>query len=179
MAAIPGELVAICTATGTMPVSCTCKECAGLCEKTPCQGTPSDILKLVLTGYGEFIEKVVYLGLNKGEYPIEMYQIKGFGYKNRCPFFENGLCKLHNLGLKPTEGRMVSCTNTPKEKMTPNIPVAGTWLASMNKVLIGEIERLLQPFPGSRSHMNMNEILKDDVKILRQREKQEKHPETL
>ncbi|MDR2002668.1 MAG: hypothetical protein LBQ74_06525 [Prevotella sp.] len=42
--------------------------------------------------------------LRKLPLPIPMVQI--IQAENGCVFFKDGLCELHNLGLKPTEGKL-------------------------------------------------------------------------
>lgn len=92
---------------GRMSVSCSCEQCRKMCERTPCMGTPHDILALIDAGY---IDQLCYtewaagivLGFTKTTIP--MIQIKY--YKGACVFYHDGKCDLHESGLKPTEGKL-------------------------------------------------------------------------
>lgn len=90
------------------PVVCRCKECRSQCESTPCIGTPLDIKRLVDNGYADRLV-VTYnasaMLLGQLDHPVKMIATDFRGGK--CPFFTAGrLCELHDLGLKPLEGRL-------------------------------------------------------------------------
>jgi hypothetical protein len=123
--------------------SCSCKACKGMCKKTPCLGTPSDILKIIEAGYKKEIASTYWAaGVVHGQGPIEMFQ--PFQNKNgRCVFLDcNDLCKLHDKGLKPIEGRLAS----HKQKGTPlAFFVARTWLFKRNDETILKIMQSLYP----------------------------------
>ncbi|MDR1718030.1 MAG: hypothetical protein LBS20_19510 [Prevotella sp.] len=96
----------ITSITGRRASECSCEECRNQC-RTPCLGTPDDILRLIEAGYADklaFTHWAVGMMLGKLPLPIPMVQI--LKTENGCVFFKNGLCELHNLGLKPTEGRL-------------------------------------------------------------------------
>lgn len=88
------------------PSECHCARCQQMCH-VPCLGTPEDIEKLVDAGYADRLRPTEWLvasliGLADG--PISMIQpevVNGW-----CTFYHNGLCELHDKGLKPTEGRL-------------------------------------------------------------------------
>jgi hypothetical protein len=71
--------------------------------------------------------------LKKIPYPIPMVQIeKG---PNGCVFWENGLCKLHNNGMKPTEGKLSHHTITLENyifELSLSWNVAKTWVDEKN-----------------------------------------------
>lgn len=93
---------------GKQPISCNCEKCRQMCQRTPCLGTPQDILAIIEAGY---VDKVCYTEWAAGMYlghitqPIEMVQIKskGKGKDGECVFFHEGKCDLHESGLKPAE----------------------------------------------------------------------------
>lgn len=92
--------------TGRKPVECKCQQCKMQCV-TPCLGTPEDIEKLIEAGYKDRLsvtEWAVGKLLGKIDYTISMVQ--AIQTDNGCTFFHDGLCELHSLGLKPTEGRL-------------------------------------------------------------------------
>ncbi len=90
---------------------CSCDICSSMCQ-APCCGTPDDMQKLIDAGYidrlmlddwpdGETLIKPALKG-HEGYYaPFETKTVDG------CTFWENGLCQLHALKLKPTVGRCV------------------------------------------------------------------------
>ena len=93
--------------TGRRPIECKCQKCKQQC-KTPCLGTPEDILRLIKAGYKERLAITHWwVGIARGklDFPVIMIQARQEenGY---CTFFRDGLCELHDLGLKPTEGRL-------------------------------------------------------------------------
>jgi hypothetical protein len=62
--------------------------------------------------------------------PIIMVQPNYDEDKGACTFFVNGLCQLHELGLKPTEGKLSHHNDQPvrnKNKILAWV-VAKTWL---------------------------------------------------
>lgn len=129
--------------TGRKPSACRCEACRNQC-RTPCLGTPDDILRLIEAGYGDKLAVTYWLvGMVLGRlaYPIVMVQAitTGDGW---CVFHHNGLCELHDLGLKPTEGRL-SHHSITKENYTFSkglaYNVAKEWLERDNFVAIKKI----------------------------------------
>lgn len=90
----------------SQPNSCSCEKCRNMCH-VPCLGTPEDIEKLVDAGYTSRLQPTEWLvgklvGLtNRSITMIQPRQERGW-----CTFYHNGLCELHDKGLKPTEGRL-------------------------------------------------------------------------
>jgi len=84
--------------SGMKPVSCKCSLCKEQC-KAPCIGTPEDMKAIVEAGYGDRIVLTNQFGK-----PIFMPQYDST--KKSCTFFTNGLCELHDKGLKPTVGKL-------------------------------------------------------------------------
>ena len=92
--------------TGRKLVECSCAKCQSQC-KVPCLGTPDDIQKLIRAGYVDKLRMTLWcvgVALGKSEQLIPMVQIEQTD--SGCVFFKNGLCELHDLGLKPTEGKL-------------------------------------------------------------------------
>ncbi len=93
--------------SGRKPTECRCERCRAQCH-TPCLGTPEDITKLINAGYqGRLSPTLWAVGMLLGltERPIKMIQanVEANGW---CTFYHDGLCELHDKGLKPTEGRL-------------------------------------------------------------------------
>jgi len=131
--------------TNSKPLSCKCQACKKQCETAPCLGTPEDIEKLIDAGYGSKIFATTWAsGIVLGiiDYPIEMYQAE-FVPRHGCIFFKDGLCQLHDLGLKPTEGKLshhaVKTINHPNKHLS--WAVAKEWLAPENAEIIKRIKQ--------------------------------------
>ena len=92
--------------SGRKPTACSCDRCKSQCH-TPCLGTPEDIEKLIDAGYRDRLAPTSWFaGMLMGviNRPIEMVQPKV--ENGWCTFYHDGLCELHDKGLKPTEGRL-------------------------------------------------------------------------
>lgn len=88
---------------------CTCDKCKNMC-KVPCIGTPKDIEAIIDAGYADRLKETMWMVgyLAVKEKPIAMIQpTEKDGW---CAFRQpGGLCELHDLGPKPTEGVLASC----------------------------------------------------------------------
>ena len=94
---------------------CTCNVCQDMCRR-PCWPTPEEAQAIIDKGFGErlmkdwwvnhpddiFILAPAYPGYEDMGAPENLMFVKG------CTFFKDGLCELHDLGLKPFEGRMAT-----------------------------------------------------------------------
>ena len=136
---------------GRHNVYCNCEKCKRMCQRTPCLGTPHDILALIEAGY---IDKVCYtewaagMILGHTRQPIPMVQLKSTGSKvdGCCICYHDGKCELHENGLKPTEGKLshheVSVRELQKE-YNLTYQVAIEWTKRENVSVINEIVRKL------------------------------------
>ena len=128
--------------TGRKPVQCKCKLCQQQCH-TPCLGTPQDISKLIDAGYADRLAWTDWAaGMMMGctDHIVGMVQAIKDG--DWCTFFHDGLCELHDKGLKPTEGRLshhsIRIDNwTPKKSISWN--VARLWEEPTNRETISNI----------------------------------------
>lgn len=130
--------------TGRRPSVCRCAACQAQC-RTPCLGTPQDILRLIHAGYRDRLSPTIWgvgLMLNKIPYAVPMIQARREG--SRCTFFHDGLCELHDAGLKPTEGKLSHHTITRENlKFGRSLSwnVAREWIDKRNDAVIAEIIR--------------------------------------
>ena len=93
--------------SGRKPSVCNCHRCKSQC-RTPCLGTPEDINKLIEAGYQDRLAPTLWAaGILMGltDRPIKMIQARQED-DGWCTFYHDGLCELHDKGLKPTEGRL-------------------------------------------------------------------------
>ena len=133
--------------TGRKPRECKCQKCKQQC-KTPCLGTPEDILRLIKAGYKERLAITHWwVGIARGklDFPVIMIQARQEenGY---CTFFRDGLCELHDLGLKPTEGRLSHHSITKENfKFGKSLSwnVAKEWMDMRNGEIVEEIIRYM------------------------------------
>lgn len=90
--------------------ACACERCRVMCEK-PCWGTPDEIQRLIDAGFGDRLaldywsgDETIYVlapalkGHEGQEAPWTNWSQDG------CTFWQDGLCQLHEMGLKPSEG---------------------------------------------------------------------------
>lgn len=129
------------TESGTTEHECACPKCENLCKRAPCLGTPADILRLINNGYTNALVLTEWLaGYMYNMPPLTMFQLRMT--HNGCIMFENGKCKLHALGLKPTEG-VLSNGHSPYSKpgcFPLTAVVAQTWndhaqIPTINKII--------------------------------------------
>lgn len=134
--------------TGKKPISCKCKQCQQQCRTCPCLGTPEDIERLIDAGHADKLAVTDwYVGQLAGAitYPIPMVQT--IQTDAGCIFFHNGLCELHDQGLKPTEGRLSHhSTQLEKFRFRNSIAwnVAKEWTNEQNADTIQRIMDKLQ-----------------------------------
>lgn len=94
--------------SGRKPTVCRCEKCKSQCH-TPCLGTPEDIYKLMDAGYADRLAVTEWwAGVLMGVCDIPVVMIQARQEDNGwCTFRrDDGLCELHDKGLKPTEGRL-------------------------------------------------------------------------
>jgi hypothetical protein len=134
--------------TGKRPVSCQCNACKQQCTQAPCLGTPDDIINIIKAGYGDRLAPTEWqTGMRMGiiDRPVIMLQAEYDNDKKACTFFTNGLCQLHDQGLKPTEGKLsdhnITITNLVFEKSL-SWAVAKEWLTITEDQLNQIIEKL-------------------------------------
>lgn len=138
----PASYYRIMNATGRKPTNCKCQKCKQQCH-TPCLGTPQDIERLIESGYADRLAVTVWgAGMIMGVINRPVYMVQAKAGEEWCTFFQNGLCELHDLGLKPTEGRLSSHAIKienfkPKKSISWN--VAKEWLDSKNKDVVMRI----------------------------------------
>ena len=137
----------IANQVGKQPISCNCEKCKQMCQRTPCLGTPHDILALINAGY---VDKVCYTEWAAGillghvDRPIPMVQLKSQNSKvdGCCICYHDGKCELHDKGLKPTEGRLSSHEAHVRElraEYNLSFQVALEWTKEENFGIIQEI----------------------------------------
>lgn len=131
--------------SGKKPTSCKCVACKQQCLRAPCLGTPEDIEKLIDAGHGKNIKETVWAaGIMMGvtNQLVDMYQAELT--PTGCVFLKDGLCSLHDNGLKPTEGKLSHHTQVPVVA-SKNLTwmIAREWLDEKNSEIINRIKNKL------------------------------------
>lgn len=86
---------------------CSCDTCKKLCTIAPCQGTADEMAAIQAAGFGDKLMAGFYMDLDTFEGPFRIVAIER--NDSGCPFHtSDGLCALHDLGLKPSEGRLAN-----------------------------------------------------------------------
>lgn len=92
--------------SGKKPMPCKCQQCKLQCS-TPCLGTPSDIQAIMDAGYADRLTECDWaVGRLSGLCTADIAIVAPRMENGACTFFRDGLCELHGLGLKPTEGKL-------------------------------------------------------------------------
>lgn len=111
------------------PNSCACCSCQQICRNCPCVGTPEDIAKIIAAGEHAKIVPTFYAPLSLLAVGVKPRNILApLMTPSGCVFLDKaGLCTLHDRGLKPTEGKLASCKNTPQEALEITLTVLDSW----------------------------------------------------
>ena len=96
---------------------CNCPTCIEMCRRFPCWGTPEDIKKIVEAGFADCLSldcvpSSEYSGVSVFILYPAITGFEGrkaeFAHRGVCTFLtKDNKCRLHTLGLKPTEGRVM------------------------------------------------------------------------
>lgn len=128
--------------TNRRPTQCSCEICREMCH-TACLGTPQDILRLIDAGYADRLSYAEWaVGLIHGIMTKTIPMVQAEERNGWCTFYLNGLCELHDKGLKPTEGRLAHHQTCPEDfDPDKNITfiVAREWQRADNLETIKEI----------------------------------------
>lgn len=120
--------------TGMKPVSCKCNLCKSQCA-APCLGTPEDMLNIIAAGYEKRVVAVKIEG-------VEILKPLFDAEKKACTFFLDGLCELHDSGLKPTVGKL-SHHSTSLEKFNPKKSIHRFVMDEWRKLTKEKLEDLI------------------------------------
>lgn len=128
--------------SGMKPSFCKCEKCKSQCH-APCLGTPEDMFKIIGAGY----EKRVGARIIEGtEVITPLYDPD----KKACTFFTNGLCELHDSGLKPTVGKL-SHHSTTLENFNPKKSVQRFVLDEWKNITQQQIQTFIEKYVRTRN----------------------------
>lgn len=122
--------------TGFKPTNCKCELCKSQCQH-PCKGTPDDIANLIIKGYRKRLMAIEQNGTLIITPLLD-------NEKECCTFFNDGLCELHDKGLKPTEGKLSHHTTDLKtfhKKKSVGLAVLKEWRdPAVTQVLLNRLK---------------------------------------
>ena len=141
------DVIAYAESMGYKEHACSCDKCKECCVNCPCLGTPDDILRILESGRKGIIHTGWAVGLIYGliDHLIEMYQPTMMDDGIGCVYrMADGLCELHNNGLKPVEGSLSEC-KPQKSTLKDSIAyaVAMTWEHPDNEQVINKIKSII------------------------------------
>lgn len=129
--------------TGKKPTQCKCKQCQQQCRTCPCLGTPANIERLIDAGYAVKLAITDwFVGQLFGSIQFPIPMVQPIQTDSGCIFFHDGLCELHDRGLKPTEGRLSHHSTQPEQFRFRNSiawNVAKEWIDERNSDTIQRI----------------------------------------
>ena len=103
-----------------IPNSCDCEKCRNMCKIAPCIPTPRDVQKLIDAGFKSQL-KLTYWGvgmiLGTHKKPILIIAPEYDEDRKICTFNVDGLCSLHDLKLKPLEGKLAHHSDLPARNL--------------------------------------------------------------
>lgn len=96
-------------------ISCSCDVCKHACRRA-CWPTPEEAEQIIKSGFGHRMMMGYWAGIDNiyiiapAERGYEGRQAPSYPARSGCVFQDKeGLCKLHNSGYKPIEGRLSLC----------------------------------------------------------------------
>lgn len=131
--------------------SCTCPECVEMCRTYPCMPTVIEAYRLIQAGYSDRLMLKAWpaphdatliilglcpaiVGLEKSVGPLKTHQ-------GPCTFLKNDRCEIHNLGLKPAEGRFATHATSSEQEGKFMVHIMKTWATIDGVNLLMEWER--------------------------------------
>lgn len=139
------DTIAISQATGAKPTSCSCGSCKNMCRTQICIGTPNDMLTIANNGFAPYFTGTIWAAaVMIGIRPVGMIQLRYDKARRCCSMLnEDGLCRLHALGIKPTEGVLSDMHQTNVHSGAKAVlQVAAEWINPKNIKTIRILEKL-------------------------------------
>ena len=103
-----------------LPSECDCEICSIMCH-APCCGTLEDIDRLIEAGFADrlmyddypgIVDEIIKPALKNYEGQRAPWETNTL---NGCTFWKDGKCELHDLGLKPIQGKLAHHDNSEDE----------------------------------------------------------------
>lgn len=85
-------------------VDCNCTHCKQMCVVSPCIPTPEEVDMIIAAGYADRFRLTIWRDVREGH---DHLVVAPKYTESGCTFLTaEGLCELHDQGLKPLEGRL-------------------------------------------------------------------------
>lgn len=121
---------------------CSCDTCKSMCSR-PCWPTPEEAERLIDAGFASKLMLDYWVGDAEDGGDIDLLcpanpgsegrRADTFDIRRGCIFHVEGLCQLHDSGLKPIEGKMARCKDSPSGI---HFAIAKTWDTPKGKQVI-------------------------------------------
>ena len=125
---------------------CTCEKCVEMCLTYPCMPLAEEAEKLISAGYGPLLAldtlnswfdgKGKILALRPAMVGLEHDLLPCEIGKSPCVFLKNERCLLHDLGLKPYEGRECLHNTTFNQEMKTVDQLKKSWSTEKAQELV-------------------------------------------
>lgn len=120
--------------------NCSCMACKTMCLSSPCFPTPEEVVRLDKMGFGSDLMFTMFMNPETKEiYALVAPRSteKMGGIINQCTFHNaQGLCDLHELGLKPTEGRLANHNQKHSDTVRLRVATCELWKTDLAKELL-------------------------------------------
>ena len=124
-----------------MITECSCDRCKAMCT-APCCGKPEDFDKLIAEGYGSRLMIDDWPGDILIKPAMKGYEGQRAPWSTRlpqgCTFWKDGLCELHDSGLKPTQGKLCHHSYEGEENLAIADYIRKSWQGKKAKNLIAK-----------------------------------------
>lgn len=134
---------------------CSCERCALMCHHSPCTPTPEEAIRLLESEFAKHMMLTVIPDIKKGRLAAVIAP-KGIHREDsparRCILLENGLCRLHDTGLKPLEGRLASHDNTIHQSAQLRSEMLSLWKSSEGMKAIVKYARNVKGYEKAELH---------------------------
>jgi hypothetical protein len=131
--------------------ACSCEECIDMCMTYSCLPTPLEAQTMIDAGFGERMMLDTRPAASHPDIKIFTLLPAMAGYERKlspmeigispCVFLESGLCQLHDIGMKPLEGRVaIHGQETERERIFFNM-LKGQWDTPYGRRVVEEWKR--------------------------------------
>jgi hypothetical protein len=137
-----------------MSEGCTCQECVEMCRTHPCAPTVEEAKQLIKHGFAKRLMLKIWVSRDDPECIIvglcpaimghEMGADPLKSHIGDCTFLKDERCELHNLKLKPSEGRFATHNTTHEQEESNTKEIIKTWLSNEGEALLHKWERICE-----------------------------------
>jgi hypothetical protein len=109
-----------------------------MCYVSPCFPTPVDAARIIDAGFSDQLMPTAFIDITRDGKQYELIAPKAIDTPaivngtrvvlNKCTFLDkHDKCSLHDLGLKPTEGKIARHGALPEETLNLRVAICKTW----------------------------------------------------